>query len=71
MLLEEGVTIGSGSQNDITLQDEHVSEQHAVVHYENDMYYVEDCGSEDGTFLNGRKLAVNRSVQLHPMIGRY
>lgn len=66
MLLEEGVTIGAGSDNDVILKDDHVSYKHAIVHYENEMYYLEDCGSVDGTFLNGRRLAANRSVQLHP-----
>lgn len=66
MLLEEGVTIGSANSNDVVLQNEHVEENHAVVHYEKEMYYLEDCGTSDGTFLNGRKLAARQSVQLHP-----
>ncbi|MFQ5594771.1 MAG: FHA domain-containing protein [Anaerolineae bacterium] len=49
-------TIGRWPENDIVLDSREVSRQHACVRWEAGRYLVEDSGSKNGTFLNGRRL---------------
>ncbi|RME49217.1 MAG: FHA domain-containing protein [Chloroflexi bacterium] len=49
-------TIGRWQANDIVLTSREVSRQHARVLREAGRYLVEDCGSKNGTYLNGRRL---------------
>lgn len=54
--LENRLTIGRTSENDIKLPDPIVSRQHAVVSIEQGKPILEDRGSTNGTFLNGEKI---------------
>ncbi|WP_455198669.1 FHA domain-containing protein [Kaarinaea lacus] len=55
--------LGRGSNNDITINDELVSKQHAEIIAEqseaNDgfIYTIMDCGSTNGTFVNDKKIS--------------
>ena len=61
--------IGRGAENDITINDELVSKNHASIEarpvedqssvFE---YFIKDCGSTNGTFVNDQRVEV---VQLH------
>lgn len=44
--------IGRSSSNDIVLKDILVSREHAIIHCQNDDYYVEDKESTNGTMHN-------------------
>ncbi len=55
--------IGRLAECDLSLRDSRISRNHAQIVVENDQYYVEDCNSRHGTFVNGKK--VNRQ-QLKP-----
>ena len=54
-LILEGdrLTLGSASDNDIVVDDPSVSRIHALLHHINGRWFVEDCGSRNGTTLNG------------------
>jgi pSer/pThr/pTyr-binding forkhead associated (FHA) protein len=52
--------IGRSLDNDIVIQDAHVSRNHAQIRYENDQYILYDLNSTGGTFLNNKK--VDQSV---------
>ena len=55
--VSEGTTnIGRSSSSDIVLKnDDYVSGNHAMLTRHGGMLYVEDAGSTNGTFVNGRK----------------
>lgn len=55
-LLENRVTIGRTAENDIHLRDTTVSKQHAVAYLNEGQPIVEDLGSFNGTFVNGRSV---------------
>jgi len=57
--------IGRNPTTDITLLDEGISREHALVLYDeaNDSYSVEDLQSTNGTQVNGKRV---RSVTLNP-----
>jgi Nif-specific regulatory protein len=53
--LREGeISIGRHSSNAIQLAEISVSRRHCVLRPEDDGVWLEDCGSENGTYLNGR-----------------
>lgn len=54
--VETRVTIGRGPGNTIQVADPGVSKQHAVVYLEEGKAVVEDLGSLNGTFINGKKV---------------
>ena len=52
------LTIGRGAQNDVPLdQDDFASAKHARFEPRRDGVWVEDIGSTNGTYVNGRRLA--------------
>jgi hypothetical protein len=57
------VTVGRGTQNDITLDgDDYASAKHARIEPRRDGVWVEDIGSTNGTYLNGIKLTRARKL---------
>jgi len=67
-------TVGRWEDNDIVVDDRWVSRYHARIRREDDHYVIEDLGSKNGTFVNGRRiseptaLADGDEVQVTPMI---
>lgn len=54
-ILEEGESIlGSDSECDIPLQIDGISRRHVKITVNNNVCYIEDLGSANGTFLNGK-----------------
>jgi hypothetical protein len=56
------VTFGRGSECTVPLSDEYVSTQHARLLYHDGLWYVEDLGSTNGTYLGNERLT--RSIQV-------
>jgi hypothetical protein len=54
--LGDEVTIGRAAGCTVTLDDNYVSQLHARVFHTDGALYVEDLGSTNGTYVNGRKL---------------
>ncbi len=52
-------TLGRNEDNDIVLQDQWASRNHAMLQYmESGQFYLIDLGSLNGTFLNGRRVSI-------------
>jgi pSer/pThr/pTyr-binding forkhead associated (FHA) protein len=50
------ITLGRASDCTIPIRDRFLSRKHAEILYENGKWLVRDCGSVNGTLLNGTKL---------------
>ena len=50
------LTVGRGDPNDIPLEDEFASTQHARLEARKDGVWVEDIGSTNGTVVNGTRI---------------
>jgi FHA domain len=51
-----GATMGRSASSDIEVDDPFASSAHARIFPRGDFMYIEDMGSTNGTFLNGRQL---------------
>ena len=60
----ENITLGRASDCTIPIKDRFLSRRHAEIINERGTWYVRDCGSVNGTMLNGVKLA--EMTLLHP-----
>ena len=56
------ITIGRKEDNQLILQDQHVSGHHAILSVINDVLYIEDLNSTNGTLVNDKK--INGKVKL-------
>ncbi len=56
--------VGRDIANDVAIPgDRSMSRFHFQIRYTGDDYYIEDCGSRNGTFLNGSPIAIPRKLQ--------
>ena len=62
-LLKTRCTVGRGEGSDVLLPVESVSETHAEITFDGTRFVLRDCGSRNGTFVDGNHL---RSTQ-HPL----
>jgi hypothetical protein len=51
-----GVTLGRADSSDIRVDDPFASSAHARIFQRGEFLYIEDMGSTNGTYLNGRQL---------------
>ncbi len=54
--LRETLTVGRGTENDLTIPSAAVSRTHAAIVCREGRWYIEDRGSYNGTFLNGTRV---------------
>jgi pSer/pThr/pTyr-binding forkhead associated (FHA) protein len=54
--LEGNVIIGRAPECAVSIDDEFASNQHSKVYQTEGRYYVEDLGSTNGTYVNGRRI---------------
>ncbi len=62
-IAQETITIGREENCDIVLADRQVSRCHARIRKENERYILEDCGSKNGTFVNGQEVEGTYSLR--------
>ena len=62
--LKGGATIGRSPRSDIVLNDDYVSSTHARIFARRQFLYLEDLGSTNGTFIDGRR--VDGEMQIKP-----
>jgi len=55
-LQSDAVTIGRAHSNTLVLDDAPVSRSHARIDCGTDRYVLSDCGSKNGTFVNGKRI---------------
>ncbi len=55
--LEDILTVGRGAHCGMCLQDNYVSTSHAKFYPANGRFFVEDMGSTNGTYVNGRRIS--------------
>lgn len=58
-LKENRTTLGRSVDCDIPLTGKQVSRQHAHVYRQDSQFFLQDLGSSNGTFLNGKRIAAN------------
>lgn len=62
-LLADRLTIGRDAGNDVVIPDRRVSRWHAEIVRVGTDFIVRDCGSKNGTFVNGERVAEERRLQ--------
>jgi hypothetical protein len=64
----EGATLGRSNGADIRIDDPFASSAHARIFPRGDFMYVEDMGSTNGTYLNGRQLRTAERLKMADVI---
>jgi len=68
----ERLTIGRRPDSDIFLDDVTVSRDHALLVRRGDGYYLDDCGSLNGTYVNRRRIESHRLIDGDELqVGKY
>lgn len=66
--IDGGITIGRAASADIRIDDPFASAAHARVFQREDFMYIEDMGSTNGTYLNGRQLRKPEQLRVADVI---
>jgi hypothetical protein len=66
--IDGGVTMGRSDGVDIKVDDQFASSAHARIFSRGDSMYVEDMGSTNGTYLNGRQIKVAERLKMADVI---
>ena len=61
LTVEDSLSVGRGSDNDVVLGSKQVSRNHAILSILDGQLYVKDLDSSNGTFINDRRIAGNES----------
>ena len=71
LTIDDSLSIGRGSDNDVVLGSKQVSRNHAVLSLLDGQLYVKDLDSSNGTFINDRRIEGNQSslLQTNDTIG--
>ncbi len=68
----ERMTVGRRPESDVFLDDVTVSRDHALIVARGGDYYLDDCGSLNGTYVNRRRIESHRLVDGDELqIGKY
>ena len=59
------ISVGRHPDNEVVLDSQMVSRQHAKLFKSDRQYFIEDLGSRNGVLLNGKKLMPNARAPLH------
>lgn len=64
LTVEDSLSIGRGSDNDVVLGSKEVSRNHALLSVLNGQLYAKDLNSSNGTFINEERIESNKSKLL-------
>jgi FHA domain len=64
----EGITLGRAASSEVRVDDPFASAAHARIFPRGDFMYIEDMGSTNGTFLNGRQLRKPEQLRVADVI---
>lgn len=67
-LVDQRFTLGRDKANNLVINDEGVSVFHAEIRQENGKLWLWDCGSINGTFLNGERVTEKRELKAGDVI---
>ena len=62
--LQDSITIGRDTHNDLVMESAAVSRDHAAVTFSDGRWYLEDRGSFNGTYLNGTRVVPGTPLPL-------
>lgn len=62
-LVDERFTIGQDSRNNLVLTDADISPFHAEIRQDHGLYYLTDCGTAAGTFVNGDRIGARYQLR--------
>jgi pSer/pThr/pTyr-binding forkhead associated (FHA) protein len=62
-LVDERFTIGQDSRNNLVLTDSDISPFHAEIRQDHGLYYLTDCGTAAGTFVNGDRVGARYQLR--------
>jgi pSer/pThr/pTyr-binding forkhead associated (FHA) protein len=63
-MLSGEILIGRAANSNVIIEDTYASQQHARIYPGNGAYCVEDLGSTNGTYVNGRKISYPLELRL-------
>ncbi|GAA0309697.1 FHA domain-containing protein [Psychrobacter aestuarii] len=61
LTIDDSLSVGRGSDNDVVLGSKEVSRNHAVLSVLNGKLYLKDLDSSNGSFINGKRIDSNQS----------
>jgi hypothetical protein len=67
-LVDETVTLGRGPECDLTIDDEYISTRHAVFRQHEGLWYAEDLGSTNGTFVDSARIHGPTEVRIGSLV---
>lgn len=67
-LTNETVTLGRGPECDLTIDDEYISTRHAVFRQHEGLWYAEDLGSTNGTFVDSARIHGPTEVRIGSLV---
>ncbi|HEY8788754.1 MAG TPA: FHA domain-containing protein [Actinopolymorphaceae bacterium] len=67
-LANDTVTLGRGPECDLTIDDEYISTRHAVLRQHEGLWYAEDLGSTNGTFVDGARIHGPTEVRIGSLV---
>jgi pSer/pThr/pTyr-binding forkhead associated (FHA) protein len=50
-------TIGRRTGNDLSISDKSISRKHCRIDFDGENFWLIDCGSHNGTYVNGRRVS--------------
>jgi pSer/pThr/pTyr-binding forkhead associated (FHA) protein len=62
--LNDSVSIGRDTSNDLVMESSAVSREHAAVNFQDSRWFLEDRGSFNGTYLNGTRVVPGTPLPL-------
>jgi pSer/pThr/pTyr-binding forkhead associated (FHA) protein len=66
--ISHGATLGRSDSSDIPVDDPFASSAHARIFPRGDFMYIEDMGSTNGTYLNGRQLQSAEQLKVADLV---